>query len=57
MKILGSSDRLDRALRCTGRGKSNRKVAVRRFRQQVRVKLLKGDYDRVPVAVGRDYND
>lgn len=48
---------MDRALRCTGRGKSNRKVAVRHFRQQVRVKLLKGDYDNVPVAVSRDYND
>jgi hypothetical protein len=48
---------MDRALRCTGRGKSNRKVAVRRFRQQVRVKLLKGDYDAVPVATRMDYND
>lgn len=57
MKILGCSDRMDRALRCTGRGKSNRKVAVRRFRQQVRVKLLKGDYDAVPVATRMDYND
>lgn len=57
MKILMCDSRRDRALRCTARGKSNRKVAVRHFRQQVRQKLRKGDYDNVPVAVGMDYND
>jgi hypothetical protein len=57
MKVLGCRDWMDRALRCTARGKSNRKVAVRKFRQQVRTKLKAGDYDHVPVAVRRDYND
>lgn len=57
MKILGCSDRADRMYRNTSRGKWNRKVAVRKFRQQVRVKLKAGEYEKVPVSVSRDYND
>ena len=57
MKLLMCDNKRDRALRCTARGKSNRKTAVRKFRQQVRRKLHVGDYDNVPVSVGMDYND
>lgn len=56
MKILRCSCRQCKALRNSGTGKSNRKVAVRSFRRRVRDKLSAGDYDRVPVAIGMDYN-
>ena len=56
MKLLTCHCRQCRALRNSGTGKSNRKTAVRRFRQRVRIALRIGDYDRVPVAATMDYN-
>lgn len=56
MKLLRCSCRGCKRLRCSGVGKSNRKTAVRHFRQQVRRKLRTGDYDNVPVAASMDYN-
>lgn len=56
MKLKRCSCRHCRRMRCTLTGRSNRKVAVRHFRQQVRRRLRVGDYDNVPTSVSMAYN-